>query len=42
MNDDKDVDDNNTGKMTTQIECEIQNTQFFFSPKIFASPGWKP
>jgi len=25
MNDDKDGDNNNTGKMTTQIEWEIQN-----------------
>jgi hypothetical protein len=32
MNDDKDGDDNNTGKMTAQIEWEIQH----FQKKIFA------
>ena len=40
-NDDKDGDDNNMGKMTSQIEIEIQNYQKF-SLKMCASPVWKP
>ena len=39
MNDDKDGDNNNTGKMTTQIEWEIQNLKKKISPKMCASPG---
>jgi hypothetical protein len=34
MNDDKDGDDNNTGKMMTKIEWEIQNFQKIFFAKI--------
>lgn len=37
MNDDKDGDDNNTGKMKTQIEWEIQNFQFFFAKSVCVS-----
>jgi hypothetical protein len=42
MNDDKAVDDNNTGKMTTQIEFEIQNIQFCFRQKYLRLLVGKP
>ena len=37
-NDDKDGDDNNMGKMTSQIETEIQNYQKFFFAKNMCVP----
>jgi hypothetical protein len=38
MNYDKDSDDNNAEKMTTQIESEMQNFQkIFFAKNVFVS-----
>jgi hypothetical protein len=41
INDDKDGDDNNMEKMTTQIEQKIQNFQQIFYAKNVCVPWWE-